>query len=169
MASSTQVGSTTFTRPNDTQLVAMRLISAPPDFVWEAHTLCEQVKQWLLGPDGWTMPVCEIDLRPGGKYRYVYEATDGRTFQMSGEYQEIEGPDGQYADAHRERRPHRPANGGGLPVEGGPGGDHLHGHVGRLEQELRPSGEVPAGRVTAPARTSAPSSEGPDPGRRPRW
>jgi uncharacterized protein YndB with AHSA1/START domain len=93
MASSTQVGSTTFTRPNDTQLVAMRLISAPPDFVWEAHTLCEQVKQWLLGPDGWTMPVCEIDLRPGGKYRYVYEATDGRTFQMSGEYQEIEAPE----------------------------------------------------------------------------
>lgn len=93
MVSSTQVGSMTFTRPNDTQLVAMRVINAPPDLVWEAHTQCEQVKEWLLGPDGWTMPVCEIDLRPGGKYRYVYEGPDGSSFQMSGEYQEIEAPE----------------------------------------------------------------------------
>ena len=93
MASSSQVGSMTFTKPNDTQLVAMRVINAPQDLVWKAHTQCEQVKQWLLGPDGWTMPGCEIDLRPGGAWRYVYKGADGAGFEMGGEYKEIEAPE----------------------------------------------------------------------------
>ena len=93
MATVTQVGATTFTRPNDTHLIATREFSAPRDLVWEAHTRCEHVKEWLLGPEGWTMPVCEIDLRPGGKWRYVYAGPDGSGFQMSGEYREVEAPE----------------------------------------------------------------------------
>lgn len=92
-AETTQVGAMTFTRPNDTELVADRVIDAPRDLVWAAHTQCEHVKKWLLGPEPWQMPVCEIDLRPGGKWRYVYEGPDAPSFTMSGEYREIQGPE----------------------------------------------------------------------------
>ena len=93
MSSATKVGAMTFTRATDTSLVAERLIDAPRDLVWAAHTQCQHVQQWLLGPEGWTMPSCEIDLRPGGKWRYVYEGPDGATgFSMGGEYREIEVP-----------------------------------------------------------------------------
>ena len=89
----TKVGSMTFSRPNATTLVAERVIDARRDLVWDAHTKCEHVRQWLLGPEGWTMPSCEIDLRAGGKWRYVYQSHDGETgFSMSGEYREIEVP-----------------------------------------------------------------------------
>ncbi|HLA81790.1 MAG TPA: SRPBCC domain-containing protein [Thermoleophilia bacterium] len=93
MASPIQVGSMTFTQPNDTQLVATRTIGAPRALVWAAHTECGHVQKWLLGPEGWKMPVCEIDLRPGGKWRYAYEGPDGAGFQMSGEYREIQAPE----------------------------------------------------------------------------
>jgi uncharacterized protein YndB with AHSA1/START domain len=94
MSSATQVGATTFTRPDDTSLIAERFIDAPRDLVWAAHTQCEHVQQWLLGPEGWTMPSCEIELRPGGKWRYVYESPDHDTgFAMSGEYREVKAPE----------------------------------------------------------------------------
>jgi uncharacterized protein YndB with AHSA1/START domain len=93
MSSATKVGAMTFTKANDTSLVAERLIDAPRDLVWAAHTQCPHVQQWLLGPEGWTMPSCEIDLRPGGNWRYAYQGPDGAMgFTMSGEYQEIEAP-----------------------------------------------------------------------------
>ena len=92
MVFETQVGSMTFTKPDDTSLVATRVMDAARDLVWAAHTQCEHVQQWLLGPEGWTMPICEIDLRPGGRWRYVYEGPDGATFPMSGEYREIQAP-----------------------------------------------------------------------------
>ncbi len=57
---------TTFTTPSDREIVATRVVDAPRRLVWEAWTNPEHVPRWLLGPDGWTMPVCEIDLRPGG-------------------------------------------------------------------------------------------------------
>jgi uncharacterized protein YndB with AHSA1/START domain len=93
MTSPIQIGSMTFTKPNDTQVVATRTIDAPRDLVWAAHTQCEHVQKWLLGPEGWKMPVCEIDLRPGGMWRYAYEGPDGAGFQMSGECKEIQAPE----------------------------------------------------------------------------
>jgi uncharacterized protein YndB with AHSA1/START domain len=93
MVSPIQVGSMTFTKPNDTQLTATRELDAPRELVWAAHTQCEHVRKWLLGPEGWTMPVCEIDLRPGGKWRYVYKGPDGAGFQMSGEYRDVKSPE----------------------------------------------------------------------------
>src|SRR6267143_2100027 len=53
-------------------------VDAPRRMVFDAFTKPELVKQWLLGPPGWTMPVCEIDLRVGGAYRYVWRHADGR-------------------------------------------------------------------------------------------
>jgi uncharacterized protein YndB with AHSA1/START domain len=93
MASTTQVRSTSFTKPDDKTLVAEFTLEAPRELVWAAHTQCEHVKQWLLGPEGWTMPTCEIDLRPGGRWRYVYRGPDGTSFSMSGEYRELDTPE----------------------------------------------------------------------------
>ncbi len=93
MESTSQVGLTTFTRPNDTQLRAIRVLDAPRALVWAAHTQCEHVQKWLLGPEGWSMPACSMDLRPGGKWSYAYKGPEGDGFTMSGQFREIEAPE----------------------------------------------------------------------------
>ena len=84
---------TKFTMPNEHELVATRVFDAPRELVWRCHVEPEHVRNWLLGPDGWSMPVCEIDLRPGGTWRYVWrnDAT-GHEFSMHGTYVEVEPP-----------------------------------------------------------------------------
>jgi uncharacterized protein YndB with AHSA1/START domain len=77
----------------DREIVMSRVFNAPRHLVWDAFTRPELVKRWLLGPDGWSMPVCEIDLRVGGSYRYVWRHTDGREMGMGGVYREIEIPE----------------------------------------------------------------------------
>src|ERR1051326_2491491 len=57
-------------------VVVTRRFAASPEAVYRAHTDAKLVQQWMLGPDGWTMPVCQIDARPGGKIRY--EWSDGK-------------------------------------------------------------------------------------------
>src|SRR5580704_9782796 len=54
----------------DTPLVVTRHFAAPPEAVYRAHTDPKLIQQWLLGPDGWTMPVCINQAVPGGKFRY---------------------------------------------------------------------------------------------------
>jgi uncharacterized protein YndB with AHSA1/START domain len=49
-----------------------RVFDAPRKLVFEAWTNAKHVPRWMLGPEGWTMPVCEIDLRPGGAWRFVW-------------------------------------------------------------------------------------------------
>jgi len=66
-----------------------RVFDAPRRMVFDAFTKPELVKQWLLGPPGWTMPVCEIDLRVGGAYRYVWRNAKGKEMGMGGIYREI--------------------------------------------------------------------------------
>jgi uncharacterized protein YndB with AHSA1/START domain len=71
-----------------------RAFDAPRRLIFDAFTKPELVKQWLLGPPGWTMPVCEIDLRVGGVYRYVWRRdTDGSEMGMGGVYREIVAPE----------------------------------------------------------------------------
>jgi len=93
MATANKVGSTTFTTPSDREVVMTRVFDAPRSLVWEAWTNPEHVPQWLLGPEGWTMPVCEIDLRPGGEWHFVWRRTDGTEMEMRGEYREITPPE----------------------------------------------------------------------------
>jgi len=69
-----------------------RVFDAPRRLVFDAMTRPELIKRWLLGPPGWTMPVCEIDLRVGGKYRYVWKHADGRSMGMGGTFTEIVRP-----------------------------------------------------------------------------
>ncbi len=84
---------TTFTTPSDRELVATRVVEAPRALVWDVWTKPEHPPHWMTGPDGWTMPVCEIDLRPGGAWHYVWSGADGTRMEMRGEYREIVAPE----------------------------------------------------------------------------
>ena len=77
----------------DREIVISRTFDAPVEMVFDAHTKPELIRQWLLGPDGWTMPVCQIELRVGGKYRYVWKKEKtGDEMGMGGEFQEVAKP-----------------------------------------------------------------------------
>ena len=75
------------------EIVMTRVFNAPRDLVFDALTKPELVKRWLLGPPGWSMPVCQIDLKVGGSYRYVWRNEDGREMGMGGKYKEIVRPE----------------------------------------------------------------------------
>ena len=79
---------------DDREIVMTRALDAPRRLVFDAFTKPELVKQWLLGPPGWSMPICEIDLRVGGVYRYVWRRdSDGSKMGMGGVYREIVSPE----------------------------------------------------------------------------
>ena len=84
---------TTLTMPSDREIVVTRVFDAPRRLVWEVWTSPEHLPHWMLGPEGWTMPVCEIDLRPGGAHRSVWRHTDGAEMEIRGVYQEITPPE----------------------------------------------------------------------------
>jgi uncharacterized protein YndB with AHSA1/START domain len=79
--------------PGDREIVVTRSFAAPRALVFDAHTKPELVRLWLLGPPGWTMPVCDIDFRVGGRYRYEWEDRDGQTLGMGGSYHSIVVPE----------------------------------------------------------------------------
>jgi uncharacterized protein YndB with AHSA1/START domain len=90
----TNPGNLKLTTRGDREIVITRAFDAPRKLVFDAFTKPELVKQWLLGPDGWSMPVCEIDLKVGGKYRYVWRRDkDGTEMGMGGVYHEIVAPE----------------------------------------------------------------------------
>ena len=76
--------------PSDREVRVTRAFNAPAQLVWDAHTKPELMKRWLLGPDGWSMIVCDIDLRAGGKYHWRWrDDSDGAEFGFTGEYLEL--------------------------------------------------------------------------------
>jgi uncharacterized protein YndB with AHSA1/START domain len=81
------------TTPTDREIVVTRVFSAPRNLVFEAWTNPKYLPHWMLGPDGWTMPVCEIDLRPGGSWRFVWRHSTGKEMEMRGEYREAKPPE----------------------------------------------------------------------------
>ncbi len=79
--------------PSDTEVRVTRDFKAQRDLVWKAYTQPDLIKRWMLGPPGWSMPVCEMDLRPGGKYRWRWRSDeDGKEFGFFGEFSEVEAP-----------------------------------------------------------------------------
>jgi uncharacterized protein YndB with AHSA1/START domain len=87
-------GQLAITAHGDREIVMTRVFNAPRKHVFAAWTRPELVKQWLLGPPGWSMPVCEINLKVGGKYRYEWRRdSDGQSMGMGGVYQEIVPPE----------------------------------------------------------------------------
>ena len=73
----------------DRFVVVTRRFAASPEKVYRAHTEPSLIQQWLLGPDGWTMPVCINDARPGGRIRYEWTDGKGGGFYLTGEYVEL--------------------------------------------------------------------------------
>jgi uncharacterized protein YndB with AHSA1/START domain len=79
--------------PSDREIQITRVFDAPRALVFDAFTKPELVQRWLLGPPGWTMPTCEVDLKVGGAYRYVWRHdVDGREMGMRGVFREIASP-----------------------------------------------------------------------------
>jgi uncharacterized protein YndB with AHSA1/START domain len=73
----------------DTHVIVTRRFAAPPEAVYRAHTDPTIVQKWMLGPEGWTMPVCQSDLRPGGKIRYEWKHPNKGGFYLTGEFVEL--------------------------------------------------------------------------------
>ena len=86
-------GVTTFTTPTAREIVAARVVDAPRRLIWDAWTNPKHVPHWMTGPEGWIMPVCEIDLRPGGEWHFVWRKSDGSEMEMRGAYREIVPPE----------------------------------------------------------------------------
>lgn len=76
----------------DTYVVVTRHFDAPPEAVYRAHTEPAIIQKWMLGPEGWTMPVCISEAKPGGKLRFEWSNGDGQGFYLTGEILEIDPP-----------------------------------------------------------------------------
>jgi uncharacterized protein YndB with AHSA1/START domain len=87
------VGTLQVTTPSKREIAMTRLFDAPRELVFDAWTKPELLKRWLGVMKGWTFPVCEVDLRVGGKYRYVWRGPDGTDMGMGGVYKEIVRPE----------------------------------------------------------------------------
>ena len=73
-------------------VIVKRRFEAPPEDVYRAHMDPELVRQWMLGPEGWTMPVCINEAKPGGKIRYEWADGQGGGFFLTGEILEVDPP-----------------------------------------------------------------------------
>jgi len=73
----------------DRHVVVTRRFAASPEAVFHAHIEPKLIQKWLLGPEGWSMPVCVIDPRPGGKFRYEWSNGKGKAFHITGEFVEV--------------------------------------------------------------------------------
>jgi uncharacterized protein YndB with AHSA1/START domain len=93
MTTANETGTTTFTMSSEREIVMTREVDAPRELVFDAWTNPDHVRQWMLGPSGWTMPVCEIDLRPGGAWHFVWRRADATEMEMRGEYREVTPPE----------------------------------------------------------------------------
>ncbi len=87
------VGKMTIDTPSDREIVMTRVFDAPRQFVFEAFTKPELLQRWLTGRPDHTMPICEIDLRVGGAYRYVWRGPDGMEMTSRGVFREVVPPE----------------------------------------------------------------------------
>lgn len=79
--------------PFDTEIVLTRDFHAPRELVFDAFTDADHIVHWMSGPEGWRFITCEVDLRPGGGWRFVQEGPDGMTMAMRGTYEEVSRPE----------------------------------------------------------------------------
>lgn len=84
--------------PTAQQIVLTRVFNAPRTLVFDAFTKPELLRRWF-GPRGWSLVVCEVDLRIGGGFRFVLRNPEGNQMSMRGTYYEIDAP---YRSVHRE-------------------------------------------------------------------
>ena len=80
------------TTEGETDVVVKRRFAASPEAVYRAHVDPELIQRWCLGPEGWTMPVCINEGKPGGKIRYEWSNGQGAGFFLTGEILELDPP-----------------------------------------------------------------------------
>jgi uncharacterized protein YndB with AHSA1/START domain len=81
------------TLPSDREVRVTRTFNAPRQLVWDAHTKPGLVQKWQIGPPGWDMPVCEMDVRVGGKYKWQWKSQEsGKQFGFHGTFTEVKAP-----------------------------------------------------------------------------
>jgi uncharacterized protein YndB with AHSA1/START domain len=85
-------GTLKVTTPTDREIVLTRVFDAPRDLVYDAFTKPELLKRWF-GPRGFSLTVCEVDLRVGGDWRFVLRGPDGKEMGMRGVYRELAPPE----------------------------------------------------------------------------
>ena len=85
-------GKLTVAAPTEREIVLTRVFDAPRALVFDALTRPDLLKRWLVEPSGWNMTVCQVDLREGGSYRFVWRCVDGAVVGMKGQYLEVAGP-----------------------------------------------------------------------------
>lgn len=79
--------------PSDTEVRVTRSFKAPRTLVWQAHTDPKLITRWMSGMPGWSMPTCEMDVRPGGRYRWRWRSDEtGAEFGFFGQFQEVDAP-----------------------------------------------------------------------------
>jgi uncharacterized protein YndB with AHSA1/START domain len=93
MSAADEPRATKFSAASDREITVTRVFDAPRALVFEAWTKPERIKSWMLGPEGWTMPVCEVDLRPGGVWRFAWKGAGGKEMGMDGVYREVDAPE----------------------------------------------------------------------------
>lgn len=75
--------------PSDSEVKVVRRFSAPSALVYQAYTEPKLMKRWLTAMPGWSMPVCEMDVRVGGAYRWRWRSDDGAEFGFHGVFREV--------------------------------------------------------------------------------
>jgi len=81
------------TLPSDSEVKVERSFRAPRALVFRAYTEPELVRRWMLGPPGWSMPICDMDVQVGGRYRWRWRSdSDGSEFGFSGTFREVQPP-----------------------------------------------------------------------------
>src|SRR5215218_484973 len=103
------------TLPSEREVQVVRSFRAPRALVYRAYTEPELVRRWLLGPPGWSMPVCEMDVRVGGSYRWRWRSDEnGKEFGFHGVFRQVDAPTNI---SHEEY--YDPGDiGGSMPTEG---------------------------------------------------
>jgi len=86
------VRETSFATPGDRELEITRTFDAPRQAVFDAFTVCEAARRWM-GPPGWEVAGCEIDLRPGGVHRFVWKSPQGYEVDNGGTCDEVSAPE----------------------------------------------------------------------------
>ncbi len=86
-------GALEVTTPSDREIMMTRVFNAPRALIFDAFTRPELLKRWLFGPPGWSLVVCEVDLRVGGTFRYVWRGPDGEEMGMRSICREIVAPE----------------------------------------------------------------------------
>lgn len=85
-------GVTEFVETGACELLVTRSFAAPPELLFAAYTDPRLIPRWMTGPDGWSMPICELDLRVGGHWHFVWRQSAGSEMAMRGTYREVAPP-----------------------------------------------------------------------------